>query len=118
MSSNKKKASKYVKRTPSGPNQRYKGPKGDEEALGYNVFDYGRANNQNQYNKTLETIISHIGRTYTQPGNIITSICNGGGLQSLLSQLQCMRTRMMAMLQHSKLPKLSIEPETLSTWRP
>ena len=78
MSSGKKKVSKYVKRTPTGgSNQRYKGPKGDEEALGYHVFDYGRANNQNQYNKTLEAIISHIGRTYTQPGNIITSICNG-----------------------------------------
>ena len=34
--------------------------KGDEEGLGYNVFDYGKANNQNQYNKTFEAIISHI----------------------------------------------------------
>ena len=54
MSSNKKNPNKYAKRTPTGTTQRYRGPKGDEEALGYNVFDYGRANNQNQYNKTLE----------------------------------------------------------------
>lgn len=54
----------------------YKGPKGDDEDLGYNVFDYGKANNQNQFTKTLEAIISHIGRNYRQPGNIIISIRN------------------------------------------
>ena len=50
---------------------------GDEEALGSNVFDYGRLNKMNQFNKTLEAIISHIGRTYTQSGNIISSIRMG-----------------------------------------
>ena len=40
------------------------------------MFDYGKANNQNQFNKTLEAIISHIGHNYRQPGNIITSIRN------------------------------------------
>ena len=54
----------------------YKGPKGDEESLGYNVFDYGRLNH-NQYNKTLEAILSLIGQTYSQPGNTITSIRQG-----------------------------------------
>ena len=54
----------------------YKGPKGDEETLGYNVFDYGKLNH-NQYNKTLEAILSLIGRTYPQPGNTITSIRQG-----------------------------------------
>ena len=57
----------------TNPSGGYKGPKGDEEDLGYHVFDYGKANNQNQFNKTLEAIISHIGRNYRQPGNIITS---------------------------------------------
>ena len=56
---------------------RIKGSKGDEEGLGYNVFDYGKANNQNQYNKTFEAIISHIGRSYSQPGNIIKSLREG-----------------------------------------
>ena len=51
---------------------------GDEEALGTNVFDYGQLNKMNQFNKTLEAIISHIGRTYTQSGNIISSIRSGG----------------------------------------
>ena len=48
-------------------------PKGDEESLGSEVFDYGR-HNQNQYNRTLEAILSLIGRTFSQPGNTITSI--------------------------------------------
>ena len=60
----------------TNPSGGYKGPKGDEEELGYHVFDYGKANNQNPFNKTLEAIISHIGRNYRQPGNIITSIRN------------------------------------------
>ena len=50
---------------------------GDEEALGTNVFDYGQLNKMNQFNKTLEAIISHIGRTYNQSGNIISSIRTG-----------------------------------------
>ena len=41
------------------------------------MFDYGKLNNQNQYNKTLAAIISYIGQTYSQPGNIITSMRNG-----------------------------------------
>ena len=60
----------------TNPSGGYKGSKGDKEELGYHVFDYGKANNQNQFNKTLEAIISHIGRNYRQPGNIITSIRN------------------------------------------
>ena len=51
----------------------YRNPKGDEELLGTDVFDYGK-HNQNQYNKTLEAILSLIGRTFSQPGNTITSI--------------------------------------------
>ena len=54
-----------------------KGSKGDEESLGYHVFGYGTANDQNQYNKTLETIISFIGRNHKQSGNIITLIRSG-----------------------------------------
>ena len=38
----------------------------DEEALGSDVFDYSCLNKMNQFNKTLEAIISHIGRTQTQ----------------------------------------------------
>ena len=53
-----------------------KGIKGDEEALGYHVFDYGKANSQNQFSKTFEAIISHIGQTYPQPGNVIKSLRN------------------------------------------
>ena len=67
-----KKTSKFRKKNYGG-SRGYK-PKGDEESLGTNIFDYGRANNQNQYNKTLEAVISFIGRTYSQPGNIIKSI--------------------------------------------
>ena len=48
--------------------------KGDEESLGNNVFDYEQQGKMNQYNKTLEAILSFIGRTYTQPGNVIRSI--------------------------------------------
>ena len=58
----------------SNNTSKFKGVKGDEEALGYNVFDYGKANSQNQFNKTFEAIISHIGRSYPQPGNIIKSL--------------------------------------------
>ena len=50
--------------------------KGDEEALGNNVFDYGQQGKMNQFNKTFEAIISHIGRTYPQPGNVIKSLRN------------------------------------------
>ena len=60
----------------TNPSGGYKGPKGEKEELGYHAFDYGKANNQNQFNKMLEAIISHIGRNYRQPGNIITSIRN------------------------------------------
>ena len=48
--------------------------RGDEEALRTNVFDYGRQEKMNQYNKTLEAIISHVGRSYNQPGNLISSL--------------------------------------------
>ena len=58
-----------------GTTSKFKGIKGDEEALGYHVFDYGKANSQNQFNKTFEAIISHIGQTYPQPGNAIKSLC-------------------------------------------
>ena len=51
----------------------YRAPKGDEESLGSDVFDYGK-HNQNQYNKTLEAILSLVGRTFPQPGNTITSL--------------------------------------------
>ena len=51
----------------------YRSPKGDEDSLGSDVFDYGK-HNQNQYNKTLEAILSLIGRTFSQPGNTITSM--------------------------------------------
>lgn len=61
---------KVTKKTNGGGE--YK-PRGDEEVLGYNVFDYGK-HNQNQDNKTLETILSLIGRTYQQPSNTITLI--------------------------------------------
>ena len=40
---------------------KYKGTKCDGEGLGYNVFDNGKANSQNQFNKTFEAIISRIG---------------------------------------------------------
>ena len=60
-----------------GYSNKTKGPKGDEEGMGYHVYDYGKANNQNQYNKTFEAVISFIGRNYKQPGNIITSLRNG-----------------------------------------
>ena len=76
MSSTKKKAAKPVKKSAGSP-YKPKGPKGDEEALGYHVFDYGKANNQNQYNKTFEAILGHIGRNYSQSGNIITSMRRG-----------------------------------------
>ena len=48
-----------------GTNSKFKGTKGDEDALGYHVFDYGKDNSQNQFNKTFEAIISYIGQTYT-----------------------------------------------------
>ena len=48
-------------------------PKGDEESLGSDVFDYGK-HNQNQFNRTLKAILSLIGRTFSQPRNTITSI--------------------------------------------
>ena len=48
--------------------------KGDEESLGNYVFDYGQQGKMNQYNKTFEAIISYIGRTYSQPGNAISSL--------------------------------------------
>ena len=54
-----------------------KGPKSDKEALGYHVFDYGKAKNHNQYNKILEAVISYIMRNYKQPGNIILAIRDG-----------------------------------------
>ena len=57
-----------------GTTSKLKGIKGDEEALGYHVFDYGKANSQNQFNKTFEAIISHIGQTYPQPWNVIKSL--------------------------------------------
>ena len=73
----KEEMSKKNQSKKTNPSGGYKGPKGGEEDLGYNVFDYGKANNQNQFNKTLEAIISHSGCNYRQPGNIITSIRNG-----------------------------------------
>ena len=76
MSWAKKKNVTYVKKSPAGVSK-YKGPKGAEEALGYHVFDYGKANNQNQYNKTFEAILGHIGRHYSQSGNIIISMRQG-----------------------------------------
>ena len=76
MSSTKKKSPKYVKKS-AVASSKPKGPKGDEEALGYHVFDYGKANNQNQYNKTFDTILGHIGCNYSQSGNIITSMRQG-----------------------------------------
>ena len=71
--SSKKQQAKRSNQQGYSNTSRIKGSKGDEEALGYNVFDYDKANNQNQYNKTFEAIISHIGCTYHQPGNIIKS---------------------------------------------
>ena len=60
MSSAKKKNVRYVKKGSTAASKQ-KGPKGAEETLGYHVFDYGKANNQNQYNKTFEAILGHIG---------------------------------------------------------
>ena len=62
-----------MKKTNKKAEKTYKSQKGDEETLGSNVFDYGK-HNQNQFNKTLEAILSLIGRTFPQPGNTITSI--------------------------------------------
>ena len=76
MSSAKKKNVRYVKKSTASV-AKPKGPKGAEEALGYHVFDYGKANNQNQYNKTFEAILGHIGCNYSQSGNIITSMRQG-----------------------------------------
>ena len=60
MSSGKKSNKGGNSKQSTRPSRPYS-PKGDEEALGYHVFDYGKLNNQNQYNKTLEAIISYIG---------------------------------------------------------
>ena len=76
MISAKKKNVRYVKKG-STTAAKPKGPKGTEEALGHHVFDYGKANNQNQYNKTFEAILGHIGQNYLQSGNIITSMRQG-----------------------------------------
>ena len=61
-------------RNKGGTTSKFKGIKGDDKALGYHVFDYGKVNSQNQFNKTFEAIISHIGQTYPQPGNVIKSL--------------------------------------------
>ena len=55
--------------------------------MGYHVFDYGKANSQNQHNKTFEAVISYIGRNYKQPGNIITSLRAGvrGNIQTVVT---------------------------------
>ena len=45
---------------------------GEEQKLGNNVFDYGRLNNQNQYNCTLEAILAYIGRKYKLSADTIT----------------------------------------------
>ena len=62
-----------MKKTIKKAEKSYKAQKGDEVTLGSNVFVYGK-HNQNQYNRTLEAILSLIGRTFPQPGNTITSI--------------------------------------------
>ena len=41
----KEEMSKKNQSKKTNPSGGYKGPKGDEEDLGYNVFDYGKANN-------------------------------------------------------------------------
>ena len=51
--------------------------KGDEESLGTNVFDYGQQGKMSQYSKTFKAIISHIGRIYSQPSNVIVSLRSG-----------------------------------------
>ena len=56
----KKQSKSNTKKSGSNTGGGYKGPKGDEDSLGYNVFDYGKLNH-NQYNKTLEAILSLIG---------------------------------------------------------
>ena len=73
---NKKMAKKSQEKNPSKSSWSSRA-KWDEESLGTNVLDYGQQGKMNQFNKTFEAIISHIGRTYHQPGNVISSLRSG-----------------------------------------